>query len=83
MATVIYKAPDGDARSVQMFGFEFFHGHPVEVTDAKAIAKLKSNWHFEVADIEAVAEDVTPEEAPKRRGRPPKAVASDEMEGGE
>lgn len=74
---VTYIAPDGDADVVEMGGFVFEDGNPVEVpADARIAGKLKTNWHF-VVDEDAEPVESDGEDAPKRRGRPPKAKSDD------
>ena len=66
---VKFSRPDG---SVTMR-----EGEAVEVP-AWLAQKLKTNNHFEaVADAEQSAPQAQPDEAPKRRGRKPKAVTDD------
>jgi hypothetical protein len=56
----------GDHAETRVFGLLFRAGEPTEVTDERAIAKLRNNADF--------AEDIDGTQvAPKRRGRPPKA----------
>lgn len=72
-----YIAPEGDAQTVEMGGVVFEDGIPVEVpADSRLAGKLKTNWHF-IVDEEAAAVESEPGEAPKRRGRPPKAASND------
>ena len=74
---VTYIAPEGDAQSVEMGGFAFEDGIPVEVpADAKIAGKLKTNQHFIVDEYAGPVEEGG-EDAPKRRGRPPKAASND------
>lgn len=54
--TVIYHAPPGDDRVVDMRGVTFFDGQPVEIDTEEHTAlanKLRTNWHFEVSGGEA------------------------------
>lgn len=86
MATVTYRAPDGDDEMVIMAGVKFFDGHAVEVSEPAKVALFKGNRFFDVADVEAEAVEMTAEaDAPKRRGRPPKmaAIEAETEEGGE
>lgn len=50
-------------------GIEFSRDEWAEVTDPDFIAKLDGNSHFERDD----GGTIPPSDAPKRRGRPPKA----------
>jgi hypothetical protein len=47
-----------------MYGIEFQYNHPVEVTDAFVISKLKNNNHFKFEDDQS--------SPPKKRGGRPK-----------
>ena len=63
----------GDEQGTDAFGLLFPAGVAVEVTDGHAIKKLRGNQYFvEVFDGVQVV-DAPQQEAPKRRGRPPKA----------
>lgn len=63
----------GDEQETQGFGLVFPRGVAVEVSDSYAIRKLTNNQFFtQVFDGVEVLDAVEPE-APKRRGRPPKA----------
>lgn len=69
IALVTYHAPEGDSPVVITRGVRFFDGQPQELnTDEHGdlIAKAQANPHF---DVELGEE----EDAPRRRGRPPKA----------
>lgn len=74
-----------DARSdTRMFGYSFEYGVPVEVKEEWVAKKLQGNSHFRVKraltvapgaiDIPAGDDDGAGEDAPKRRGRPPKVI---------
>jgi hypothetical protein len=67
MPYVTYHAPPGDSEVVHYMGERFFDGLAVEVTDAHLLSKAANNPHFEVSEDAATSDD-----APKRRGRPPK-----------
>lgn len=74
---VTYIAPEGDAESVIMGGFTFNDGIPVEVpADARIAGKLKTNQFF-IVDEDAGPVESEGDDAPKRRGRPPKAKSND------
>lgn len=63
----------GDEQETDAFGLLFPAGVAVEVTDSHAINKLRGNCYFvELFDGVQVV-DAPKAEAPKRRGRPPKA----------
>lgn len=63
----------GEEQGTDAFGLLFPAGVAVEVSDAHAIKKLRGNRYFvEVFDGVQVV-DAPQQEAPKRRGRPPKA----------
>jgi hypothetical protein len=64
----------GDHAQTALFGVRFVREQPTEVTDPRAVAKLRGNSHFvedfggaQVLDANP-AEPAVPE---KRRGRPP------------
>ncbi len=63
--------------STTIFGHTFKAGEPEEVTDERAIGKLKASVLFahdeEPAPVAPVAPAPKVEEHPKRRGRPPNA----------
>lgn len=61
----------GDHQETRVFGLAFFHGEPVEITDEKVIKKLRANIDF--SEFFEGVEVVDADQAPKRRGRPPKA----------
>ena len=61
--------------STTVFGHTFNPGEAVEVTDDHAIRKLAAHHLFAHNDEPAAAPDAPKaEEAPKRRGRPPKVT---------
>jgi hypothetical protein len=51
--SVTYKAPQGDSKVCELFGFTFFDGKPVEIEDneqnAHALKKLGNNSLFETS----------------------------------
>lgn len=55
---------DDDQETVSLYGYTFTLGEATEVTDAKAIAKFKTNSHFTQGEAEPVK---------RKPGRPPKA----------
>ena len=62
--------------STTVFGHTFKAGEPEEVTDARAIGKLKASVLFAHNEEQAPASPVAPqkvEEPAKRRGRQPNA----------
>ena len=52
--SAIYRAPKGDSKVCELFGFTFFDGQPVVIEDtpenAHAIKKLSNNSLFEVSE---------------------------------
>ena len=52
-----------DPAVLNMYGIEFTYNHPVEVTDAFVISKLRNHNHFKFEDDQS--------SPPKRRGRKP------------
>lgn len=63
----------GEEQGTDAFGLLFPAGAAVEVTDQHAVKKLRGNQYFvEVFDGVQVV-DAPQQDAPKRRGRPPKA----------
>lgn len=61
--TVIYHAPPGDDRVVDMRGVTFFDGKPVEIDTEEHTAlanKLRTNWHFEVIGDETLPPELLP-----------------------
>jgi hypothetical protein len=63
MTKVTYKAPKGDERVVEMRGYTFFDGQPVDIEDEAFLEKLQTNQHFEVAESKPKAPK--PESKPK------------------
>lgn len=66
---VIYVGPEP---AVVVFGTTFPQGVAVDVEDEHAASKLSAHPQFTVSMAGVVAEDYATD-APKRRGRPPKA----------
>lgn len=60
--------------STTIFGYTFTAGEAVEVTDERAIGKLKASVLFAHNEEPAKPEPAKAEEPPKRRGRPPNAA---------
>lgn len=73
MKFIFIGEPGDTSDRITAFGYKFSDGKPVDIPeeDAHAIRKLSANTHFK-----AVAEEAKAEEPP-RRGRPPKAIQSD------
>lgn len=74
MASIIYRAPEGDSEVVETFGYKFFNGLAVEVSEPEIVSKFKGNRFFDVADVEITAVEVSPEPVKRGPGRPPKVV---------
>lgn len=72
--TVIYLG-DGDVGEAVVYGLPFVVGVPTPLPEDFEFAdKILNNGTFEVVTAEApVAAPVAVEEAPKRKGRPPRA----------
>lgn len=66
MAAFVYI--DGD--EVTNLGYHFKGGDPTEVTDERAIRKLRNHPQF--SEVFEGVEVVASLDPPKRRGRPPK-----------
>lgn len=64
----------GKEVAVEVFGCVFPRGMAVEVTDEHAMSKLPNHPEFS-------CDGAPVEEAPKRRGRPPKVQADGENQG--
>jgi hypothetical protein len=58
----------GEEAETTIFGITFRRGEAEEVTDERAIRKLKSSSLF----THNSSAEVPPSEEPKRRGRPPR-----------
>jgi hypothetical protein len=65
----------GDHAQTALFGVRFVREQPTEVTDPRAVAKLRGNSHFVESFDGAQVLDAAPAEPAavpeKRRGRPP------------
>lgn len=73
----MYIAPEGDTPLVKTHGLKFTDGDCVSLDEAEHavfLAKAEVNPHFVVDRGES-------EQAPRRRGRPPKVSADVENEG--
>lgn len=60
----------GDHAETEVFGLLFPVNEPVEVTDPRAVRKLRNNAHF----VECFDGVQVLDEPAKKRGRPPKAT---------
>jgi hypothetical protein len=74
MASITYNALEKDSEVVEMLGYRFFNGVPVEVTNPDHVKKFKGNRHFDVADGEIFGIKVAPDPIKRGPGRPPKAI---------
>lgn len=83
MTTITFLGGEeaGNVGSVEWGKYTFVLGQPVPCQDKHIIAKARTNKFFRVGS-ELIGNDVTEAEvveqtAPKRRGRPKKAVSND------